>query len=212
MKTKLSNKIDMITMDVPLFIRMLEYAKEDAKTDMDLHIATERALQLSKEKGDLSMECYDNIVGGTKKEEPKEQTMSGSSGAFSAPLGNTPVIKRPIQGISEETGTGVSAGAAYDVSFSSSPKHKDPLKIDGVKSIAARAHYMNKKKLPKWGGPGGVFIKIKEKCKKFPYCNQGDIHAIQTLRESIEEVAKERGLSNNEVEKIVLKGIREIFM
>lgn len=147
-----------------------------------------------------------------EKEEPKEQTMSGSSGAFSAPLGDTPVIKRPIQGISEETGSGVSAGSAYDVSFSSSPKHKDPLKIDGVKSIDARAHYMNKKKLPKWGGPGGVFIKIKEKCKKFPYCNQGDIHAIQYLHESIVEVSKESGLPINEVEKIVLKGIREIFI
>jgi hypothetical protein len=38
-----NNTTDTITMDVPLFIRMLEYAKEDAKTDMDLHIATEKA-------------------------------------------------------------------------------------------------------------------------------------------------------------------------
>ena len=28
------NKPDTLTMDIPLFIRMLEYAKEDAKTDM----------------------------------------------------------------------------------------------------------------------------------------------------------------------------------
>jgi hypothetical protein len=31
------NPKDTITVDVPLFIRLLEYAREDAKTDMDLH-------------------------------------------------------------------------------------------------------------------------------------------------------------------------------
>ncbi len=37
------NPTDKLTLDVPLFIRLLEYAKEDAKTDMDLHTATEKA-------------------------------------------------------------------------------------------------------------------------------------------------------------------------
>ena len=32
-----SNPTDIISVDVPLFIRLLEYAREDAKTDMDLH-------------------------------------------------------------------------------------------------------------------------------------------------------------------------------
>jgi hypothetical protein len=26
--------------------------------------------------------------------------------------------------------------------------------------------------------PGGKFVKVKDKCKKFPYCNQGDIKAL----------------------------------
>ena len=26
--------------------------------------------------------------------------------------------------------------------------------------------------------PGGGFVKIKKKCTKFPYCNQGDINAL----------------------------------
>ena len=51
---------DTITMSAPLFIRMLEYAKEDAKTDMDLHKATERALTM---KGSLDMDQYDAIIG-----------------------------------------------------------------------------------------------------------------------------------------------------
>jgi len=32
------NPQDKITVDVPLFIRLLEYAREDAKTDIDLVI------------------------------------------------------------------------------------------------------------------------------------------------------------------------------
>jgi hypothetical protein len=62
-----NNTTDTITMDVPLFIRMLEYAKEDAKTDMDLHIATEKAIELLKNKDVLTMDSYDCIVGKVKK-------------------------------------------------------------------------------------------------------------------------------------------------
>jgi hypothetical protein len=31
------NPKDIIKLDIPLLIRLLEYAREDAKTDMDLH-------------------------------------------------------------------------------------------------------------------------------------------------------------------------------
>lgn len=53
--------VDTVTLDVPLLLRMLEYAKEDAKTDMDLHDVTERMIELAKQ-GTLSMQHYDNIV------------------------------------------------------------------------------------------------------------------------------------------------------
>lgn len=59
-----SNPTDTITMDVPLFIRMLEYAREDAKTDMDLHDVTEMATSLSADGKTLTMADYDGIVGG----------------------------------------------------------------------------------------------------------------------------------------------------
>jgi uncharacterized protein YegP (UPF0339 family) len=57
------NSIDKITMDVPLFIRALEYAKEDAKTDMDLHNVAEKAIALSTSGKTLTMADYDAIVG-----------------------------------------------------------------------------------------------------------------------------------------------------
>ena len=54
--------IDIITLDVPLFIRMLEYAKEDAADDMDLHDVATKTIALSKQKGILSMEDYDDLI------------------------------------------------------------------------------------------------------------------------------------------------------
>ena len=61
------NPKDTITVDVPLFIRLLEYAREDAKTDMDLHNVAERAINLSTEGECLGMESYDSIVGQSEK-------------------------------------------------------------------------------------------------------------------------------------------------
>ena len=57
------NPQDKITMDVPLFIRMLEYAREDASTDIDLHDIAEKAIGLSSEDKVLSMADYEFIVG-----------------------------------------------------------------------------------------------------------------------------------------------------
>ena len=62
------NPTDVITMDVPLFIRMLEYAREDAKTDMDLHNATQNSIQLMKSSTPLTMANYEVIVGSEVSE------------------------------------------------------------------------------------------------------------------------------------------------
>jgi hypothetical protein len=64
------NPTDKLTLDIPLFIRLLEYAKEDAKTDMDLHKVTENALALSETGKTLTMADYDTIV---KQDELQER-------------------------------------------------------------------------------------------------------------------------------------------
>jgi hypothetical protein len=69
-EVKEEDKIDIVTMDVPLFIRALEYAKEDAQEDMDLHDLAEKAIAATKEQGVLSMDDYDMLVG--KKEKVEE--------------------------------------------------------------------------------------------------------------------------------------------
>lgn len=72
--------VDTITMDVPLFIRMLEYAREDAKDDMDLHDVTEKANLLGKERGILQMEDYNEIVGTTESTPIQEMIKSVLNG------------------------------------------------------------------------------------------------------------------------------------
>jgi len=66
-EAKEEDKVDTITMDIPLFIRMLEYSREDAAEDMDLHDVTEKAIALGKERGILQMDDYDEIIGTTEK-------------------------------------------------------------------------------------------------------------------------------------------------
>ena len=59
-----ANSLDTITVDVPLFIRLLEWAREDAKTDVVLHVAAENAVKChSKGTETLSMAEYGKIVG-----------------------------------------------------------------------------------------------------------------------------------------------------
>jgi hypothetical protein len=78
-EAKQEDPTDIIAMDVPLFLRMLEYAREDAEQDIDLHKVTERAIEAVKLRGLLSMEDYQDIVG-----EPLDE-MTGYSKYLSTP-------------------------------------------------------------------------------------------------------------------------------
>lgn len=62
------NPQDIISVDVPLFIRLLEYAREDAKTDMDLHDVAENIIRLSQEGEVLTMDDYNAIIGTTEEQ------------------------------------------------------------------------------------------------------------------------------------------------
>ena len=53
---------DVVHLDVPLFIRLLELAREDVKQDADLHDVAEAVIKLSQE-GVATMADYDSIVG-----------------------------------------------------------------------------------------------------------------------------------------------------
>jgi len=75
---------------------------------------------------------------------------------------------------------------------------------------AAWAKTMKKKD---WRGsaktqiPGGKFVQVKKKCKKFPYCNQGDIKALKIFEnETLKKVIK-RVSDNNNISEQVIKNI-----
>jgi hypothetical protein len=58
---------DVVKLDVPLFIRLLELAREDVKQDADLHDVAEAVIKLSQE-GVATMADYDQIVGFMQKQ------------------------------------------------------------------------------------------------------------------------------------------------
>lgn len=58
---------DTIQVDVPLMIRLLEYAREDAKSDVDLHFLAEKLVELSEYGNTLDMTNYDDIVSSESK-------------------------------------------------------------------------------------------------------------------------------------------------
>ena len=153
-----------------------------------------------------------------------DETDASSSGAFSAPAFGD-IIKRKITKIhnmteqEQEVGeaTVASSSGSYDVPlFGGTKGRKNPLSIGGPDTIY-KGRAVKDKNFPKWGGPGGKFVKIKDKCKKFPYCNQGDINALELIESeemvnAINEIATKRGLTVEIVKNIVLKEIKEIFI
>ena len=65
----IDNPQDTVTLDIPLLIRLLEYAREDAQTDMDLHNVTEMLIKMSTEGDVLTMDHYDQIVGDQRTDD-----------------------------------------------------------------------------------------------------------------------------------------------
>jgi hypothetical protein len=58
---------DIVKLDVPLFIRLLELAREDVQEDADLHDVAEAVIKLSQE-GVATMADYDSIVAFMKQQ------------------------------------------------------------------------------------------------------------------------------------------------
>lgn len=68
---------DTVTMDIPLLIRVLEYAREDAKTDMDLHKVVENLIAM-RGQGTLSMDMYNKIVAIKEELEKLDELKSST--------------------------------------------------------------------------------------------------------------------------------------
>jgi hypothetical protein len=142
---------------------------------------------------------------GRKKKETKEATGSGSSGAFVGPVfgGDDEFWERSRSENPKLKESEVEKVEAKEATTSGS--------VGGYESPSMWAKSTKKKD---WGPsrktqiPGGGFVKIKKKCTKFPYCNQGDINNIkisknESVKEAIKNVSSKTGISKNVIMTIL---------
>jgi hypothetical protein len=119
------------------------------------------------------------------KKETKEATGSGSSGAYSGPVfgGDDAFWERSRSETPGLKESDIEKVEAKEATTSGS--------VGGYETPAMWAKSTKKKD---WGPsrktqiPGGGFVKVKKKCTKFPYCNQGDINNLKISKnESVKE-------------------------
>ena len=90
----------------------------------------------------------------------------------------------------ESTGSGSSGSYETPAAWAKSPSKKD------------------------WRGasktqiPGGKFVQVKKKCKKFPYCNQGDIKSLKLyendmVKKAIQNISEKHNISENVIKTII---------
>lgn len=93
-KSQQPNPTDKIKLDVPLLIRLMEYAREDAKDDMDLHRVAENLIALSQSGKTLSMQDYEQAVAdkldeyGNAQNPNTQTTTPGTDGSLQADAEN----------------------------------------------------------------------------------------------------------------------------
>lgn len=56
------DQADVLHMNVPLFLRLLEYSRESGTSDVDLHWITQRAIEWSRDNHVLVMAHYNKLV------------------------------------------------------------------------------------------------------------------------------------------------------
>ena len=127
-----------------------------------------------------------------RKKENKESTGAASAGAYSAPLFSGEEPKK----VEAKEATSSASSGSYET-----PK--------------AWAKSTSKKD---WRGnaktqiPGGTFVQVKKKCKKFPYCNQGDIKALNifendTIKKVITNLSEKMNIHEDFIKEIIYKEI-----
>jgi len=124
-----------------------------------------------------------SIIDNRGKKETKEMTGTSSAGGYSEPL---------FTKMETKEATGSSSSGSYET-----PK--------------MWAKSTNKKD---WRGkskpqiPGGKFVQVKQKCKKFPYCNQGDINALNIFEDkmlinAVNKVSEKFGINKDIIKEII---------
>jgi hypothetical protein len=147
-----------------------------------------------KNPDNLKPFLYSIIENNKRKNETKEATSSGGSvGAYEAPL---------FTKMETKEATTTSSVGSYDA-----PGFQD-VKMKG-NTTKGKGGSWKKTQIP-----GGKFVEVKKKCKRFPYCNQGDINALrifenETLQKVINQVSKKLNLHEDFIVEIIYNELRK---
>lgn len=138
--------------------------------------------------------------------EKVEATGTGSSGAYSAPLFGSEFIKK-----SDKETPKLEEGLATGAMGLDKVEAKEATTSGSVGGYSSPSMWAKSTSKKDWGPsrksqiPGGSFVKVKKKCTKFPYCNQGDINALKiTKSESVKEIIKAVSHKLNLSENVII--------
>jgi hypothetical protein len=159
-----------------------------------------KSIDCSHPKG-FSQRAHCQGLKKKSKSETKETTSSGSVGAYSGQLFG-------------EFNSESNSETPSLIKRSRSEKVEAKEATTGVGAYSSPAMWAKSTKKKDWGPsrktqiPGGGFVKVKKKCTKFPYCNQGDINALkitknESVKEAIKNVSNKLNISEIEIKKIL---------
>ena len=137
---------------------------------------------------------------------------AASAGGYSAPLFSTTKVDivKGVKTVREELDDD-------DVKKVETKEATTSASSGQYSSPAIWAKSLNKKDFIGYSKPlykGGKFVQVKKKCKKFPYCNQGDINALkifenQSVQNAIESVSKTYNLDKEFISEIIYQEVRK---
>jgi hypothetical protein len=177
-----------------MILKLKNQLSKGIKVEMEHKMGKAEATRIALDHLEEFPDYYDRL----KKIESKEATGSGSAGGFVGPIAfkDSNFVRR---------------------SFDETPKKVEATEATGSGSAGSyetTAAWAKSSKKKDWRGasktqiPGGKFVQVKKKCKKFPYCNQGDINALkiwenETLKKVIKNVSEKQNLSENVIKNII---------
>lgn len=166
-----------------------------------------------------------------KEEEPKEATSTGGFGYSSPAFGmwsNDEVAKseykRPkVKEVREEeeycdacdrVKSQCVCPKKVEATEATTTSSTGPYDVNGFQDINMKGN-TSKGQGRSWKKtqiPGGNFVSVKKECKTFPYCNQGDVKALnitkkpknEAMTEAIKNVSLKTGLTEEEIKNILI--------
>jgi len=153
------------------------------------------------------------------KSENKEAAGSSGAGSFSGPLFST--NKQEMEEVwSEKYKKSIDCSDPKGFSQKAHCQGRKKVETKEATGASSSGQYSTPASWAKstskkdWRGksktqiPGGKFVQVKEKCKKFPYCNQGDIKALkifenEMVKRVITKLSEKHNISENVIKNII---------